>query len=115
MILHLLYAHSVRSVVLSPLLSAKVPTEDEEAVKEEPIKFSTSKASHRTWKVQQSMGSQHKRPWWKVVPIVVFGTAVLLWCVLREETDIDAQLKTELYERLPGLLPDQDSEQDSEK
>lgn len=107
------FAHSVRPVVLSPLLSARAPTEAEEAVKEEPIKFSTSKASHRTWKVKQSMGSQYEQPWWKVVPIMVFGSAILLWCFLRGETDIDAQLKKDLYERLPGLLSDE--EQDSKK
>ncbi|XP_037546778.1 protein CCSMST1 [Nematolebias whitei] len=107
---------SVRPVVLSPLTSAKSkPPTDEETVNEEPIKFSTSKASHRTWKVEHSMGSQYERPWWKVVPIMLLGSALLLWCFLREETDIDAQLNKHLYERLPGLLSDEEAEQVEKK
>uniref|UniRef100_A0A3Q3AJL0 Ubiquinol-cytochrome c reductase complex assembly factor 4 n=2 Tax=Kryptolebias marmoratus TaxID=37003 RepID=A0A3Q3AJL0_KRYMA len=90
---------------------SKPSTEDEEADEDKPIKFSTSKASHRTWKVKQSMGSQYERPWWKVLPVAVFGVVFLLWCSLREETDIDTRLSQQLYERLPGLLPDEPEEE----
>lgn len=57
------------------------------------------------------MGSQFERPWWKVLPVSLFATGFLLWCVLRDETDIDTQLEKELYEHLPGLLSDEEQEQ----
>ncbi|XP_061120708.1 ubiquinol-cytochrome c reductase complex assembly factor 4 [Syngnathus typhle] len=84
--------------------------EDVQEVNNEPIRFSTSKASHKTWKVERSMGSQYQRPWWKVLPISVIGIGFLLWCVMREESDIDTQLEKELYQHLPGLLADQENE-----
>ena len=107
----------MRSIALSSQRPArsKTPTDDDEEVKNEPIKFSTSKASHRTWKVDRSMGSQYERPWWKVLPISLVLTGFLLWCVLREETDIDAQLEKQLYEHLPGLLSDEEEEEDEEQ
>uniref|UniRef100_A0A3Q3MKI7 Ubiquinol-cytochrome c reductase complex assembly factor 4 n=1 Tax=Labrus bergylta TaxID=56723 RepID=A0A3Q3MKI7_9LABR len=97
--------NSVRSLTLSSRRAAR-PINDEKEVKDEPIKFSTSKASHRTWKVDQSMGSKFQRPWWKVLPISLCASAFLLWCALREETDIDEKLERKLYEQLPGLLSD---------
>uniref|UniRef100_A0A7N9ARF9 Ubiquinol-cytochrome c reductase complex assembly factor 4 n=1 Tax=Mastacembelus armatus TaxID=205130 RepID=A0A7N9ARF9_9TELE len=87
--------------------ASKRPSEDNE-INNEPIKFSTSKASHRTWKVDRAMGSQFERPWWKVLPISLFGTALLLWCALRDETDTDAQLDKTLFEHLPDLLPNEE-------
>ncbi|CAG5908263.1 unnamed protein product [Menidia menidia] len=103
---------SVRTLAVSSqmLTKSKAPTEDEEEVNSEPIKFSTSKASHRTWKVDRSMGSQYERPWWKVIPISLFGTAFLLWCAFREETDIDEQLEKQLYEQFPSLVSDEETE-----
>lgn len=96
-------------------MSKSKPPTDEETVKEEPINFSTSKASHRTWKVKDSMGSQYERPWWAVAPVMLLGSALLLWCFLREETDVDAQLNKQLYERLPGLFSDEEEEQVGKK
>ncbi|XP_070783636.1 ubiquinol-cytochrome c reductase complex assembly factor 4 isoform X2 [Enoplosus armatus] len=101
--------NSVRPLALSSQRLA-APTDDKE-VNNEPIKFSTSKASHRTWKVDRSMGSQFERPWWKVLPISLFCTSFLLWCALRNETAVDTHLEKELYEHLPGLLSDQEEEQ----
>ncbi|XP_032429505.1 ubiquinol-cytochrome c reductase complex assembly factor 4 [Xiphophorus hellerii] len=99
----------LRSLSLtSPAPARSKPSSDDEAVSSEPIKFSTSKASHRTWRVDQSLGSQHERPWWKVVPVSLAITAFLLWCVMRPETDVDTQLEKQLYERLPGLTSDQE-------
>ncbi|XP_026171697.1 ubiquinol-cytochrome c reductase complex assembly factor 4 isoform X2 [Mastacembelus armatus] len=102
---------SVRSLTLGSQRSArsKRPSEDNE-INNEPIKFSTSKASHRTWKVDRAMGSQFERPWWKVLPISLFGTALLLWCALRDETDTDAQLDKTLFEHLPDLLPNEEEQ-----
>ena len=79
---------------------------------EEPIKFSTSKASHRTWRVDRAMGSQYQRPWWKVLPVSLVSLGFLLWCALRRETDVDAALQRELYEHLPGLLKDEEDEEE---
>ncbi|KAM7381818.1 hypothetical protein PAMA_012599 [Pampus argenteus] len=83
-----------------------------EEVNNEPITFSTSKASHRMWKVNRSMGSQFRRRGWNVLPISLLGTIFLLWCVLRGETDIDGQLEKMLYHHLPGLFSDEDEEQE---
>uniref|UniRef100_A0A3B5AL94 Uncharacterized protein n=1 Tax=Stegastes partitus TaxID=144197 RepID=A0A3B5AL94_9TELE len=69
-----------------------LPTDEEEEL-DEPLKFTTSQASHRTWKVDRSMGSHYERPWWKVFPISVAVSGFLLWCALRDETDVDVQLE----------------------
>ncbi|XP_054616457.1 ubiquinol-cytochrome-c reductase complex assembly factor 4 isoform X2 [Dunckerocampus dactyliophorus] len=82
--------------------------DDQEEVNNEPIKFSTSKASHRTWNVDRSMGSHYERPWWKVLPLSAAVVSFLLWCATRDESDIDKQLEKDLYQRLPGLLSDDD-------
>ncbi|XP_074518652.1 ubiquinol-cytochrome c reductase complex assembly factor 4 isoform X2 [Halichoeres trimaculatus] len=103
---------SVRALSLSTQRAAR-PIDDEEEVKDEPIKFSTSKASHRTWKVDRSLGSQHERPWWKVLPISLLGCAFLLWCALRTETEVDAKLERQLNEQLPGLYLDEEEEEKS--
>ncbi|XP_076616337.1 ubiquinol-cytochrome c reductase complex assembly factor 4 [Chaetodon auriga] len=106
--------NSVRSLPLSSQRSAKSTDVDKE-VNDEPIKFSASKASHKVWKVDRSLGSQHQRPWWKVLPISLFGIGLLLWCALREETDIDAQLNQHLLKHLPGFLSDDDDEEEENK
>ncbi|XP_007576699.1 protein ccsmst1-like [Poecilia formosa] len=99
----------LRSLSLTSAAPARSkPSSDNEAVSSEPIKFSTSKASHRTWRVDRSLGSQHERPWWKVVPISLAFTAFLLWCIMRSDTDIDTQLEKHLYEHLPGLEEDEE-------
>ncbi|XP_040924336.1 ubiquinol-cytochrome-c reductase complex assembly factor 4 isoform X2 [Betta splendens] len=105
--------HCVRSLALSCLRSAKSkPTEDEV---NKPIKFSTSKASHRTWKVDNSMGSHFQQPYWKVLSISLFAAAFILWCALRENTDIDKQLDTDLFEHLPALRPQEDEDEIQKK
>lgn len=90
--------------------SKKSADDEEEEEVQPPIKFSTSKASHKTWNVDKSLGSSYERPWWKVVPISVFGVVFMLWCILRRETNVDEQLEKQLYEHLPGLLSDDDEE-----
>ncbi|XP_022599219.1 protein CCSMST1 isoform X2 [Seriola dumerili] len=106
--------NSVRSLALSSRRPARSQRPTDE-VNNEPIKFSTSKASHRTWKVDHSMGSQFERPWWKVLPVSLVAIGFLLWCVLREETDIDSELQKQLYEHLPGLLSEETEEQAQNK
>lgn len=76
--------------MLGSQLSAK--STDDSKGKDEPIKFSTSKASHKTWKVDSSLGSRYERPWWKVLPISLFLVGIILWCAQREETDVDRKL-----------------------
>uniref|UniRef100_A0A803YEG0 Uncharacterized protein n=1 Tax=Meleagris gallopavo TaxID=9103 RepID=A0A803YEG0_MELGA len=66
---------------------------------EGPIPFSSSKASPQVWSVNQSMGSDHQRPWVKVLPLSLLCSGLLLWCAFREKTEID--------ERLEVLLSDQ--------
>ncbi|XP_059509988.1 ubiquinol-cytochrome-c reductase complex assembly factor 4 [Stegostoma tigrinum] len=65
-----------------------------------PVKFSTSKASHRIWTVGKSMGSDYQNPWWKVLPLSLAGIAFLLWCFLREETEVDEILERTLLDHL---------------
>ncbi|CAN9508560.1 unnamed protein product [Ophioblennius macclurei] len=105
---------NARSLAVSAQMSArsKAPSdEDEEQQISEPIKFSTSKASHRTWRVDSSMGSHYERPWWKVLPISLVFTGFILWCVFRDETEIDSQLEKELYDHIPGLLSEEEEPQ----
>lgn len=101
--------NSRRLLTLSSQAAAK-PTDDEMEMKSEPIKFSTSKASPTKWKVDQSLGSHHQRPWWNAFPIAVVFISVLVWCCLREETDIDGKLGEHLLKKLPGLLPEEEDE-----
>ncbi|XP_051927356.1 protein ccsmst1 isoform X1 [Hippocampus zosterae] len=108
------FVSSVRPLTVSHHLLTKPnkPGQDvQEETTTEPIRFSTSKASHRAWKVERSMGSQHQRPLWKVVPLSVIAVAFLLWCALRDESDIDERLDKELYQHLPGLLSNQENEE----
>ncbi|XP_072536272.1 ubiquinol-cytochrome c reductase complex assembly factor 4 [Salminus brasiliensis] len=84
-----------------------------------PIKFTTSKASHRTWKVERSMGSTHQQPWWHVVPFSMVIGGFLLWCVFRKDSEVDQDLEKKLFERLPGLLTvmgeDEEDDDDEEE
>ncbi|CAL8305044.1 unnamed protein product [Lota lota] len=105
---------NVRALTLTPETMGK-PQEKTDEVNDEPIKFSTSKGSHRSWKVDRTMGSQYQRPWWKVLPVSVIGVGFLLWCAFREETDVDVMLQKDLYEHLPGLLSDEEDEQPPEE
>ncbi|XP_050761760.1 protein CCSMST1 [Gymnogyps californianus] len=57
------------------------------------IPFSASKASPRAWSVSRSMGSDHERPWVKVLPVSLLCAGLLLWCVFREKTEIDERLE----------------------
>ncbi|XP_041937808.1 protein CCSMST1 [Alosa sapidissima] len=102
---------SVRALSVSHKLCAnsKKPSGDDDEPVPEPIKFSTSKASHRSWSVNRSLGSTHQRPWWRVVPISVLGVGFLLWCGFRAESDIDEALEKQLYEYLPGLSDEEES------
>lgn len=101
-----------RSLAVTSQMSARSKTdEDEHEQPEEPIKFTTSKASHRTWRVDRSMGSQYERPWWKVLPISLVFTGFIVWCVFRKETDVDSQLEKQLYDHIPGLLSEEQEAQ----
>ncbi|XP_061765231.1 ubiquinol-cytochrome-c reductase complex assembly factor 4 [Nerophis ophidion] len=99
---------SIRTLSVSHHMLAKDKPNDDQKVNNEPIKFSSSKASHRTWNVNRSLGIHYERPWWKVLPICAVVASFLMWCFLRGEVDIDEQLEEELYQNLPGLLPDDD-------
>ncbi|XP_009466278.1 PREDICTED: protein CCSMST1, partial [Nipponia nippon] len=57
------------------------------------IPFSASKASPRVWSVGRSMGSDHERPWAKVLPLSLLCAGLLLWCAFREKTEIDERLE----------------------
>lgn len=88
-------------------------TEDDLNVTDAPIKFSTSKAGPAAWKVNQSLGSRYQRPWWKVFPISLVFISVLLWSSMRNVTDIDEKLGEHLLTKLPGLLPEEEEDENS--
>jgi hypothetical protein len=68
----------------------------------EPIKFSTSDA--RTWKARGNLYIENKAPPYQPFVVVLSVGAVLLYfCVLREENDLDDEMNTSLYHRIPGL------------
>nr|XP_021326074.1 protein CCSMST1 isoform X2 [Danio rerio] len=90
---------------------SRKPPEHEDEVVDKPIKFSTSPASHRTWNVDRSMGSNFQRPWWKVLPISLLGVGILLWCVFRKETEVDQTLEKNLYDHISGLLSEEEEEE----
>ncbi|KAK5850692.1 hypothetical protein PBY51_001547 [Eleginops maclovinus] len=98
--------NSMQSLALSSQRSAN-STDGEEEVDSEPIKFSTSKASHRTWKVKRSLGSNQERSWKKVLPVSLVFTGLLLWAILR---DSGLNLDTPLHEHLPNTLSDEEKE-----
>ncbi|KAJ8364140.1 hypothetical protein SKAU_G00129710 [Synaphobranchus kaupii] len=100
---------AARSLCFSSQRSRRLQSpQDDDVETEKPIKFSTSKASHRVWSVDRSLGSTHERPWWKVLPLSLFGVCFLLWCVLRKESEVDQQLEKQLDEHFPGILSDED-------
>ncbi|XP_026206926.1 protein CCSMST1 [Anabas testudineus] len=108
--------NSVRLLALSSQRSARSKkSTDGEENNNKPIKFSTSKASHRTWKVDRSMGSEFQRPLWKVLSISLLATAFLLWCTLRHNTNIDTHLQMQLHEHLPSLLSDEEEAETKNK
>ncbi|XP_016279656.1 ubiquinol-cytochrome-c reductase complex assembly factor 4 [Monodelphis domestica] len=76
----------------------------EEDELDRPILFSSSKANPRRWTVEHSLGSDRRRPWWKVVPLSFSLMVLISWCFLRKETDLDRWLT----ESLEGVSPEAD-------
>ncbi|KAJ8245774.1 hypothetical protein GJAV_G00260170 [Gymnothorax javanicus] len=105
-----------RSLCLSSRRDRKsqTPEDDRDEDTENPIEFSTSKASHRVWRVDTSLGRSHERPWWKVLPLSLFGVCFLLWCIFRKESGIDRQLEKELDEYFPGIFSEEEDPEDHE-
>lgn len=56
------------------------------------------------------MGSDYQQPTWRVVLISSLGIALLLWCVLRQPTEIDeileAALRGDFQKAEPQAPPD---------
>ncbi|KAL1779713.1 CCSMST1 [Sigmodon hispidus] len=63
-----------------------------------PIQFSSSKASPARWTVEHSLGKQHYRPWWKVLPVSATLSILIIWCYVRPETSADQWLRRVLGE-----------------
>ncbi|XP_034049872.1 protein CCSMST1 [Thalassophryne amazonica] len=97
----------VRCLALS---THKCITSDTPKETSEPIKFSTSKASHHIWKVKGSMESEMQQPWRKVSSLILLSTAVLLWCILRAETDADKAIENPNRDNIPDFLQDIEDE-----
>ncbi|KAJ6654582.1 hypothetical protein lerEdw1_006735 [Lerista edwardsae] len=76
-----------------PLRSYRSPKEPPEPESSQPLSFSKSRANPREWNVERSMGSDYQQPTWRVALLSMLGMALLLWCVLRPETEIDKLLE----------------------
>ncbi|XP_063284972.1 ubiquinol-cytochrome-c reductase complex assembly factor 4 [Pelobates fuscus] len=83
-------------------LHLKVNPDCKEDNPSKPLTFSTSKASHRHWSFEKSMGSEDKRPLWKVLPVSFLIGSILIWAAFRKETEIDEQI----YKPIEQLQPD---------
>ncbi|XP_069726476.1 ubiquinol-cytochrome c reductase complex assembly factor 4 [Phaenicophaeus curvirostris] len=83
-------------------LSRRVPEEAERGGG--AIPFASSKAGPRAWSVRRSMGSDHERPWGRVLPLSLLCAGLLLWAAFRESSDIDRRLEA----ALSGQAPDSD-------
>ncbi|CAI9539004.1 unnamed protein product [Staurois parvus] len=84
------------------MVHLKKPPDSTEENSSIPIKFSTSKAGPHKWTVDRSFGSDYQQPWWKVLPVSLFITAVLIWAVFRKEAEIDENI----YKPIAELLGD---------
>nr|XP_056716154.1 pseudouridylate synthase TRUB2, mitochondrial [Euleptes europaea] len=72
------------------------PKESEEPESSQPLSFSKSPANPRNWTVARSMGSDYQRPDWQVALVSLTVLAILVWCVLRPETEIDRLIEASL-------------------
>ncbi|XP_060106730.1 pseudouridylate synthase TRUB2, mitochondrial isoform X2 [Heteronotia binoei] len=102
------------SPCLLPLRRYRSPKESEESDSSRPLCFSKSPANPRNWTVARSMGSDHQQPQWKVVLVCLSTITILLWCILREETEIDRIIEAALEGKLQESEP-QDSASKQEK
>ncbi|XP_066466817.1 pseudouridylate synthase TRUB2, mitochondrial isoform X2 [Tiliqua scincoides] len=93
-----------------PLRCYRPPKEPGEPDSSQPLSFSKSRANPREWSVERSMGSDYQQPVWRVMLLSFLGIALLLWCVLRPQTEIDQLLETALQgdfqEAEPQVTPD---------
>lgn len=46
------------------------------------------------------MGSDHERPWAKVLPLSLLCTGLLLWCVFRQQTEVDERLEALFFDQV---------------
>ncbi|XP_013931824.1 PREDICTED: protein CCSMST1 [Thamnophis sirtalis] len=82
------------------------PKESEEPENAEPLSFTKSPANPRRWSTRQSMGSDQQQPLWRAMLISLSIALLLLWCVLRPETEVDRQAE-EFLQRLQ-IIPQQE-------
>ncbi|XP_060613158.2 pseudouridylate synthase TRUB2, mitochondrial isoform X2 [Anolis sagrei] len=86
-----------------PLLSLHLrhycpPQKRQEPESSEPLSFLKGPASPQKWSVARSMGSDHQQPLWRVALVSLTLTSILLWCVLRSETEVDQLLEAGMEE-----------------
>uniref|UniRef100_A0A8C5SFV0 Uncharacterized protein n=1 Tax=Laticauda laticaudata TaxID=8630 RepID=A0A8C5SFV0_LATLA len=73
----------------SVFFAGRLHPASEEPESEEPLCFTKSPANPRRWTTRQSMGSDHQQPFWRAMLISLTMAAILLWCYLRPETEMD--------------------------
>ncbi|XP_012599022.2 ubiquinol-cytochrome c reductase complex assembly factor 4 [Microcebus murinus] len=78
--------------------------EREEDDPDRPVQFSSSKGVPLRWSVEQSLGKEQQRPWWKVLPFSFSLMVLVIWFYLRPESDTDQWLRQALGEEVsePG-------------
>ncbi|XP_008068492.1 protein CCSMST1 [Carlito syrichta] len=66
--------------------------EEEEDDPNRPLRFSSSEAHPARWTVEHSLGKGQQQPWWKVLPLSLSLSALVLWLYLRDEGAADRWL-----------------------
>nr|DBA19432.1 TPA: hypothetical protein GDO54_015270 [Pyxicephalus adspersus] len=95
------------AVCRAQIIHRKKNTDATEEENSKPLKFSTSKANPRDWSVDKSFGSGYQRPLWKVLPISLFLSGLVLWAILRKETEIDKIL----YRPIADILKETENDE----
>ncbi|KAM5152507.1 ubiquinol-cytochrome c reductase complex assembly factor 4 [Mantella aurantiaca] len=104
-------AGRLKQSFVARMIHTKKPPDPTEEDDSKPLKFSESKAHPRNWTVEKSFGSEHQQPWWKVLPISLTFSAILLWAVFRKENKIDEII----YRPIAELMEMEDAKKEEEK
>jgi CCSMST1 family len=68
----------------------------------QPVKFSTSDAADKGRLVNKVETSKPRHE--RLIIIASIATFIIYFLYLREENDLDGELKVSLYDRLPGII-----------
>ncbi|XP_002732449.1 ubiquinol-cytochrome-c reductase complex assembly factor 4-like [Saccoglossus kowalevskii] len=89
------------STITARYSSGKTQHDNQIEDDDKPIPYTSSGALK--WTVDESLGSRHQQPKWRVALISVTLSAILIWAAFREETEIDKELEKPLEQRMAEL------------